>query len=165
MRLTHQKPAARRKPSGKATMTSLRVRILRGICCAFLLAIPLAAQAQWITQALDLKPGWNAVFLNVDASHTTLNALVGSDPSNPILEVWRWNPPSTLQFVDGPQAPVAATTEWTSWSRTELSPALQRIGGNSAYLVRVGTNVTSYTWRIKGRPVAPRKDWATWGAN
>src|SRR3954464_15864285 len=149
----------------KFGISSFWVRILRGATTACLLALPFVSHAQWLTQSLDLKPGWNAVFLNVDASHTTLNALVASDPSNPILEVWRWNPPSTLHFVEGPQAPVAATTEWTSWSRTELSPALQRIGGNSAYLVRVGTNVTSYTWRIKGRPVAPRKDWATWGAN
>ena len=146
-------------------MTSLRVRILRGVTYAYLLALPFMTKAQWITQSLDLKPGWNAVFLHVDASHTTLNALVASDPANPILEVWRWNPPSTLQFIDGPQQPTTAATEWISWSRVETNPPLQRIGGNSAYLDRVGTNITSYIWQIKGRPVAPRKDWRSWGAN
>ena len=146
-------------------MTSFWVRILRGAIYACLVTVPFVSQAQWMTQALDLKPGWNAVFLHVDASHTTLNALVASDPGNPILEVWRWNPPSTLQFIDGPQQPATAATEWNSWSRSETNAALQRVGGNAAYLVRVGTNVTSYTWQIKGRPVAPRKDWASWGAN
>jgi len=111
-----------------------------------LLALPLVSQAQWVTQSLDLKPGWNAVFLQVDASHTTLNALMGSDLANPILEVWRWSPPSTLQFIEGPQQPVNTLTEWTSWSRTEANPALQRIAGNSAYLIRVGSNVTTYTY-------------------
>ena len=35
------------------------------------------ARAQWITQTNALRPGWNAVFLHVDASHATLDQLVG----------------------------------------------------------------------------------------
>ena len=141
-------------------MTSCRIRIPRQGCAlrlsvrwagvrsaiVCLLALPFVSQAQWVTQSLDLKPGWNAVFLHVDASHTTLNALVGNALANLILEVWRWNPPSTLQFIDGPQQPVNTLTEWTSWSRAEANPALQRIAGNSAYLIRVGSNVTTYTY-------------------
>src|SRR6185503_3263754 len=117
-----------RIPGGMGCVLRLAARracIRFTIVC--LLALPLMGRAQWVTQSLDLRPGWNAVFLHVDASHTTLNALVGSDGSNPILEVWRWNPPSTLQFIDGPQQPVNTLTEWTSWSRTEANPALQRI--------------------------------------
>jgi len=48
-----------------------------------------ASHAQWLTQTVGLKPGWNAIFLHVDASHDTLDALVGSDLTNPIVEVWR----------------------------------------------------------------------------
>jgi len=146
-------------------MISSWVRNLRGAIYACLLTLPFLSQAQWITQSLDLKPGWNAVFLHVDASHTTINALVASDPGNPILEIWHWNPPSTLQFIDGPQQPALAATEWNSWNRADIDPVLQRLGGNAAYLIRVGTNVTSYTWQIKGHPVTPRNDWASWGAN
>ena len=29
------------------------------------------ARAQWATQPLSLQPGWNAVFLHVDASYGT----------------------------------------------------------------------------------------------
>lgn len=53
-----------------------------------------SAQAQWLTQSITLKPGWNAVFLHVDPSHTTLDALVGADGGNPIQEVWLWQPAS-----------------------------------------------------------------------
>ena len=75
-------------------------RIL-GVAAA-LLAAALPAQAQWLTQSIGLKAGWNAVFLHVDASHDTLDALIGGDGSNPIQEVWRWNPPSVAQFTDSP---------------------------------------------------------------
>ena len=122
------------------------------------------AQAQWLTQSIGLKAGWNALFLHVDASHDTLNALVADDLANPIQEVWRWNPPSVAQFTDNPAQPIAAP-EWTSWNRTNAASALQRLVGDSAYLVRVGSNVATYTWTVKGRPVAPRRAWTISGLN
>src|SRR5215471_5443280 len=61
--------------------------------------------AQWLTQTVSLEPGWNAVFLHVDASQDTLDSLVGNDSSNPILEVWRWNSASVAQFTDSPLQP------------------------------------------------------------
>jgi hypothetical protein len=134
------------------------------LIAALWLAFAPAGRAQWLTQSIDLKAGWNAVFLHVDASHDTLNALVAGDIANPILEVWRWNPPSVAQFVDNPANPTP-TAEWTSWVRTNSSSALQRLNGDTAYLVRVGTNAPTYTWRVKGRPVPPRHDWTISGLN
>src|SRR3954452_1694278 len=104
--------------------------------CLVLFAFTRMAYAQWETQSIVVKPGWNAVFLNVDASHTNLNGLVGGDSSNPIQEVWRWNPPSVAQFTTSPVQP-AASSEWTSWNRTNASSVLQRLSGDTAYLVRV----------------------------
>lgn len=72
----------------------------------------------------------------------------------PIQEIWRWNPPSVAQFTDTPATPTAAV-EWTSWNRTNASSILQRLTGDSAYLVRVGTNV----------PGAPSGTTATTGAS
>ena len=125
------------------------------------------AQAQWLTQAIDLKPGWNAVQLHVDASHDTLANLVAADAANPILEVWFWAPTvSTMQFVQGPQEPVASSSQWVSWLRSASATSpLQRLAGNAAYLVRVGNNVSSYTWNVKGRPVPPSYQWTTTGLN
>ncbi len=129
-----------------------------------LLATASLGHAQWITQTIDLKAGWNAVFLHVDPSHDTLNSLVAGDINNPIIEVWRWHPPSVAQFTESPAAPTTAP-EWSSWVRTDSSSALQRLTGDTAYLVRVGANVASYSWGIKGKPVAPRHSWTTSGLN
>src|SRR3954465_9564105 len=87
-------------------------------CLLALAAAQTSLQAQWQTQSFDLKAGWNAVFLHVDADHTTLDALIGNDPNNPIQEVWRWNPPATTQFTDSPLNPNTGS-EWSSWVRTK----------------------------------------------
>ena len=131
-----------------------------------LLLAVLPAQAQWLTQTNNLKAGWNGVYLHVDPSYDTLDDLVGSDLSNPILEVWLWNPPaSTMQFVQSPQQPVAGD-QWLSWVRNDTGvQSLQRLVPNAAYLVRVATSVSTYAWKIKGKPVPPSYTWTTTGLN
>jgi antitoxin component YwqK of YwqJK toxin-antitoxin module len=57
------------------------------------------------------------------------------------------------QFTDSPAQPTAAP-EWTSWLRSNAGSALQRLNGDTAYLVRVGTNVANYTWSLKGRKLS-----------
>jgi len=126
----------------------------------------LPARAQWVTQTLSLKAGWNAVYLHVDASHETLQSLVGDDSSNPILEVWMWAPPvSTVQFVMSPQEPASGSQQWRSWNRNTGEGTLARLVGNTAYLVRVSSSAANYTWNIKGKPVAPAYEWTTTGLN
>ncbi len=134
---------------------------------ACLLGGSLPAHAQWFSQTNVLTPGWNAVYTHVDASHTTLTNLIAFDSSNPILEVWMWSPtPSTIQFVDTPLNPLDTGSQWVSWTRTNNAGSpLQRLVGNAAFLVRVGTNVTTYTWIVKGKPVSPKYQWTTTGLN
>jgi hypothetical protein len=131
-----------------------------------LLLIP-RAHAQWLTQTFELKAGWNAVYLHVDLSHATLTELIDSDDSNPIREVWLWEPSrSTQQFVDGPQSPTPASTQWVNWQRN-LGPSsgLQRLRANVACLIRVDWEVPTYLWQVKGRPALPRNDWTVTGLN
>jgi hypothetical protein len=144
-------------------------RLLPGwlLVTCVLLGSALPARSQWITQSFDLKPGWNAVFLHVDASHATLDELVGGAGSNPIQEVWLWNPaPATAQFVESPQLPTEAGSQWLSWSRSlgTASP-LQRLMGNAAYLVRLDSSSGPYIWNLKGRPLAPHYAWTSSGQN
>jgi len=121
-------------------------------------------EAQWVTQTIPLTNGWNAVYLHVDASHTTLAEMISGDVSNPILAVWRWNPASQMQFVDNPQEPLE-TSQWLTWSRTNSASSLQRLSGNSAYLVNVATNPVAFSWSVKGKPIAPSYEWTTTGLN
>ena len=146
-------------------MNRFHARLVKLLVTASL-ALPLAASAQWVTQTINLKAGWNAVYLHVDPSHDTLENLVGTDLTNPIMEVWLWAPPSsTLQFVQSPQQPVEGA-QWMAWNRNSADlQLLQRLVGNSAYLVRVGTNVPTYAWTIKGKPLPPTYEWTTTGLN
>lgn len=124
------------------------------------------AHAQWITQTLSLKAGWNAVYLHVDASYATLDDLIG--PGAPVLtpieEVWRWDPNlATAQFIDSPQEPLDSGSQWRSWKRASGgSSLLQRLTANIACLVYT---TTDYTWELKGRPVLPTYQWSSEGLN
>lgn len=134
------------------------------VCALVGLALP--AQAQWSTQTLQLKVGWNAIFLHVDATHATLEQLVGASAPvvTPIEQVWRWNPnPATHQFVQSPQEPVDTGSQWSSWRRSGGGPAtLDRLTGNTAYLVY---STADYAWELKGQPVLPNYRWSTSGLN
>jgi len=136
------------------------------IACAVLLS-GVSIQAQWLTESLTLTNGWNAVYLHVDASYDTLEHLVGDDLNNPITEVWAWVPnPTTLQYVKDPQEPVSTGTQWLSWIRNSSdSQTLARLRGNAAYLVRVSSSVSTYTWQLKGKPLAPAYQWTITGLN
>lgn len=125
------------------------------------------ASAQWVSEVYPLKAGWNAIYLHIDASHVTLNELIGADAANPIEEIWLWTPPGpTLQFYAGVQAPQAGSTEWLRWDRfwAGASP-MQRLAGNHAALVRVRDDVSTYNWTVVGKAIAPRQDWSSTGLN
>lgn len=132
------------------------------------LLLTISVQAQWITQSVNLKAGWNAVYLHADASYDTLDEQIAFDSGNPIQEIWLWTPiPTTMQFVQSPREPVDSGSQWASWKRTAAggSSLLQRLIGNAAYLVYVDPNTASYTWKVKGKPVAPHYQWTTTGLN
>ena len=57
--------------------------------------------AQWSTQTVELKLGWNGVYLHVDASHENISELEDLDPN--ITDIWLWNPKlKSDQFIQNP---------------------------------------------------------------
>lgn len=124
----------------------------------------LPASAQWITQTNSLKGGWNAVYLHVDASYAAIDDLMAAATS--IDEVWLWMPAPTQQFIDSPQVPTATSSQWSKWTRSlgATSP-LQRLIPNAAYYVHVTDTVATYSWALKGKPVAPQYQWSSSGLN
>jgi hypothetical protein len=135
-------------------------------CLATLLAAG-RAQAHWVTQSFDLKAGWNAVFLHVDASHATIAQHLATDPNASIEEIWLWQPPASLaQFVQSPQDPVNGGSQWRAWKRTEAGASvLQHLTPNAAYLVRVRSDLATFSWNLKGKAIAPRYQWTSSGLN
>jgi hypothetical protein len=143
-----------------------RLRLLL-LCCWIVLPAGLSrVHAQWLTQRFDLKAGWNAVFLHVDASHAPIGSLLADDPNASIEEIWLWKPEiSTQQFVQTPQEPTGGS-QWLAWKRTQnLTSPLQNLMPNAAYLVRVRSEVANHTWQLKGKPVVPKYEWTTSGLN
>ncbi|HWD19771.1 MAG TPA: hypothetical protein VHB20_10885 [Verrucomicrobiae bacterium] len=127
----------------------------------------LSLQAQWQTQSILIKPGWSAIYVHVDASYDTLNDLIGNDHSNPITEVWMWQPPAgTSQYITSPQNPATGASQWLVWEAagTGLPSTLAKLVPNAAYLVH-STASGNYTWNIQGRPMAPTYAWTTTGEN
>jgi hypothetical protein len=124
------------------------------------------ARAQWQTQTLLIKPGWTAVYLHVDASYVNLDALIGSDPNNPIAEVWMWQPAGTIQYVTSPLNPTTGSSQWATWQRlaSSVPSTLATLVPNAAFLIHSLAS-TNYLWKVKGQPVAPSYIWATTGFN
>lgn len=124
-----------------------------------------SVSAQWMTQSNLLKSGWNAIYLTVDPSKDTVDAVLSSAPD--IEEVWLWNTPSLgQQFVDSPTVPSGGGAGWTQWTRN-LGPdsPLKRLIPNAAYYVKLADSTPSFTWNIKGRPIAPSYRWLSSGLN
>jgi hypothetical protein len=123
------------------------------------------SQAQWLTQSFTLKPGWNAVFTHVDASHLSLDSLL-PDANGPVAEIWLWKPTfSTAQFVDTPYASAVANSQWAVWTSARGdTDTLTTLVGNGAYLINNRT-ATDTVWSVKGKPVSPSYQWTTTGLN
>lgn len=134
----------------------------------FSLLVP-AGYAQWQTQSFVVKPGWTAVYLNVDASGygENIDQLVGKDPANPIVEIWLWRPAvSPAQYVNTPDNLLSDGSYWIKWIRnaSAIPNDLQSLVGNSAYLIH-SSATTNYTWRLQGKSVPPSYLWDITGLN
>lgn len=133
------------------------------ILSAFFLAIcPL--KAQWYSKTYSLASGWSGIWLQGDASYTTVADLFASNTN--ITEVWRWNPnPAQIQFSDTPSTPTTNSEEWTVWKRNDpTEQVLQRMVANSAYLINnSGASAASVT--IKQQARSPVNTWLISGSN
>jgi hypothetical protein len=146
-------------------LACLRLPATRGVLLAGLgLALLPAARAQWMSESYSVKAGWNALWLPLDMSHTTIDeALAGKTD---IEEVWRWNPPAGPQFVTDPNTPVQGDPNWGVWKRgLPLQSTLFQFTANAAYLVKVKTGAATVAVTLKGRPVQPTYPWTTTGVN
>ena len=143
-----------------------KVHLKRLAAILLLVVLPIKGMAQWLTQTNNLVTGWNSVYLNVDAGFDTIDHMVGGDPSNPIQEIWMWNPaPGSAQYFTDPSSPFSAGTQWVQWLRSSVNitpNALNILQGNKAFLVRTTNN---YAWKVKGKAVPPSYQWNSSGEN
>ena len=145
----------------RAAARACRCLALLALLCFSVSSSP----AQWLSQTITLKPGWNAIYLHVDASHQSLDTLI-PDANSPVAEVWLWRPKlSTIQFIDSPNNPTGADSRWAVWTSARGDvDTLQTMVGNGAYLVRNRT-AGNFVLTLKGKPVPPAYQWTTTGLN
>src|SRR6516225_11165035 len=71
------------------------------------------ARAQWVQQQIDLKPGWNAVFLEVVPSPDECDVLFANLP---VESVWEFNHTAdSPQFVQDPTTLIPGSPGWLNW--------------------------------------------------
>ncbi len=127
---------------------------------AVLLTAGTTARAQWVTQHIRLRPGWNAVYLEVQPEPRECDAVFAGLP---VESVWRWNRRFTpVQFIKDPTQLIAEPDAWLVWIQP-AHPIAHRstlfvIEGGLPYLIK-STNATAVTWSVKGKPVQRSIEW------
>jgi hypothetical protein len=137
--------------------------MLAWLLCAFFAN---EAQAQWVRQQFVLKPGWNAVFLEVDPTPAECDALFAGLP---IESVWDWNPTAdSAQFVQDPGTLIPGAPGWLTWFPSNHPLAGQGnlfiLRDGRPYLIKM-TNAQPVTWAVTGRPSLRRVTWRAEAVN
>jgi hypothetical protein len=127
---------------------------------AFALALfawlrPDTLRAQWVTQSIPLRPGWNAVHLQVTPAETDCDRTFAAWPE--IRGVWRFDRRlPALEFTESPTAVLHRTEHWRVWfpggSPDSFLRTLQGLEGGQAYLVEVDPQAPPRVWTVKGTP-------------
>ena len=123
--------------------------------------VPVVSTGHDLVQELPLRPGWNAIFLDVQPEENR----VGNVFTNvPYTSIWRWSDPGTgPQFISDQSEAQLDTTRW----QVHLPPSnpagfqnnLVRVYRHEAYLVHLG-GAQGVTVSVRGKPGYPRPRWA-----
>ncbi|MCX6916499.1 MAG: hypothetical protein NT167_26220 [Verrucomicrobia bacterium] len=145
------------------------MRNLRLILCgaAFFLLTAWHSTAQWVTQTLQLKPGWNSVCVWIQPVAGDLNDVLGNTA---VRSVWQWDRRfTTVQFQTNPTQLLPADPHWQYWyPRTSVASFLTSIKsfvGSESYLIELPTNAAPLTISLKGLPILPAPKWVPYEMN
>lgn len=132
---------------------------------ALLVFMPLTTMAATapvpsVTQTLNLNPGWNAVYVEVQPEDSSPATVFNALPSG--STVWAWiGKDSPVQFIQDPNEAAVYKPKWLNISTAPAEAALNNlyaIRANTPYLVRVaGTAPVSVA--VPGRPTVRHKSW------
>lgn len=136
---------------------------------ALALNLPSNCSAQWVQQTIQLRPGWNAIFLEIEPTPQDCDTLFAGLP---VESVWDFNRVVDLpQFVQDPTTLTPGAPGWLTWF-----PATHPLSGQTSlfilrdgrpYLVKVASNAAPATLNLTltGRPSLRRTSWYSGGLN
>lgn len=128
-----------------------------------LLVLGLFATGAWAAsyeQVIELKPGWNAIHVEVSPDVANIEQVFAGLP---IASVWRWLPDDRpVAFIRNPDEQLLTVDGWYGYFPPERPESilsnLFTITANQAYLVRV-TGSQPVTLRISGKPSLRGQRW------
>lgn len=147
-------------------VATLRRKCVQSFFCAAIFGIlgtSLSAQVDgeydpFRTQTIELKAGWNAVYLEVEPVETDPNVLFEGTPAECVATYT--GDGATRQFVSNPSVDLSRASGWLRWypSATQHSflSDLGEIYGGNCYLIKASE---SFTWRVDGSPVLATTEW------
>lgn len=120
------------------------------------------AQTENWEQVIELQPGWNAIYVQVEPEDNQLSTVFADMP---IASVWRWIPTQAgARFIEDPAEGLENIEGWFAWFPEPRPEAflsnLFRMNANTAYLVRL-EGAQSRTITISGRPQFVPLAWQT----
>ena len=140
------------------------IQLIPGIA---LLALAPLVPAQWVQESHLLKPGWNAVFLDVSPEPAVCGALFAGLP---VESAWDFNPSvDSPQFVQDPSTLIAGSPGWLTWfppaSPIASQSNLAILRDGRPYLIKLPDNAAPVTWTVTGKPSLRRTTWRPGGWN
>jgi hypothetical protein len=141
-------------------------RGILALACGFV-GLTTSAHAQWVEQSISLRPGWNAVFLEVDPSPEDCDTLFAGLP---VESVWDWNrQDDSVQFLQDPASLIPGTPGWLTWfpggHPVSSQTTLFILRDGRPYLIKLADNAPTVTWTVKGRPSLRRITWQAGAVN
>lgn len=144
------RPRRRRGPS--AALCSAFGLLLGGSMAVAVPAYPTR------TQTIELKEGWNAVFLEVEPADPAPAAVFAGTPVDAVAQYFR--PVRTAQFATDPNELLANNEGWGIWYGPDREESvfsnLHALHSHNAFLVHAKED---FTWRITGQVYLKRIYW------
>lgn len=136
---------------------------------AVALYLPSTCAAQWVQQTIQLRPGWNAIFLEIDPTPQDCDTLFAGLP---VESVWDFNRVVDLpQFVQDPTTLTPGAPGWLTWFPVShplsSQTSLFTLRDGRPYLVKVASNAAPamLNLTLTGRPSLRRTSWYAGGLN
>jgi len=135
--------------------------VMAGFLVVLAFSMPYGECGSSYRQTLQLKPGWNAVFLEVAPEDPRLESAFAGIP---IASVWTWRPGNeTVQFIQDPSEEQTPDNGWYCYFPRPRPEAfltnLFILQANHAYLIKLDGN-QPFTWNVDGIPSLRTHQWA-----
>ena len=137
------------------------------LCVVAVCGLANEVRAQWVQQQIVLRPGWNAVYLEVEPAPKECDVLFAGLP---VESVWDLNRPTeSAQFMQDTNTLIPGARGWLTWFPpnhpfvNQTSLFILRDG--RPYLIKLANNAPVTTWTVTGKPSLRGIQWRAGGVN